>query len=137
MKELRIPALAMAVVLLVGTATSALPPRGCPQCDMLSDVTKKIVALMNEGRFPAAVERFDDRLKQELPAEKLERTWTDLSPKLGAFKRIVAVRTTERNGSFVSVATCAFEKGEIDVRLVYGASERIAEMSIVPAGSKG
>ena len=34
--------------------------------------------------------------------EELERIWTDLSPRLGAFQKIVAVRTTAKSGYFAS-----------------------------------
>jgi len=67
MKELRVPALTLAAVILAVTAASALPPKECPHCGTLSDVTKRFIALMNDGGFRAAVERFDDRLKRELP----------------------------------------------------------------------
>jgi hypothetical protein len=136
MKELRVPGLTLIAVVLAATAADARPPRGCRDCDSLSEVTTKFIEQLNDGRFRAAVERFDSKLEKKLAAEELERTWKDLTPRLGRFQKITAVRTTEKSGTVVFVVTCAFDKGEIEVELVYDSSQKIAEMSIDPSGSK-
>jgi len=94
--------------------------------------TNELVELLVKQQFTAAVENFDETMKNELPVEKLQETWELTISQIGPFKQQVGLRT-ERQAEFDIVSvTCEFEKGHLDIKVVYNSENQVAGLFFVP-----
>jgi hypothetical protein len=94
------------------------------------------VTLLVKGDYANLIKNFDETMKQNLPEAKLRETWTMVVQKAGAFKRQNAgqQQTVQQNGQSYDVVTipCDFEKGQLDVRVVYNGAGKISGLFITP-----
>jgi hypothetical protein len=94
------------------------------------------VTLMAKGDFATLIKSFDDTMKQKLPEAKVRETWNMVIQKAGAFKRQNAgqQQTVQQQGKSYDLVTipCDFEKGPLDVRVVYNSTGQIAGLFIGP-----
>ena len=95
-------------------------------------LAKEFVQLLVEGRFTKAAENFDTTMKNALPAEKLEQTWKSTTSLAGVFGKQLGTRTEKFLGSDIIYVTCQFEKGPLDVKVVYNADKQISGLFFVP-----
>ena len=94
--------------------------------------TNEFVKLLAAEQFVTAVEHFDETMKNALPVEKLEEAWKFTTSQVGAFKRQMGSRT-EKQGEYDTVfVTCEFEKGPLDVKVVYNSERQVAGLFFVP-----
>jgi hypothetical protein len=76
-------------------------------------------------------------LKNVMPAEKLEEAWKAAIDQLGPFEKQIGLRTEKQADvnaadANATLVTCEFEKGSIDVKIVYDSNEQIVGLAIVP-----
>ena len=90
---------------------------------------------MAAGEFDAAVEQFDDAVRQALPAQQLATIWDQIVAGTGAFKTVVGTRTESVQGYTVVFVTCEFERETLDVKAVYGDAGTISGLFFVPTVS--
>lgn len=118
------------VCLLIG-----VPSAGAAQVQD-ADVARRaeaIVDLMTAGRFDEVYDDFDQKMREGLPAAKLAAGWTSIEQTVGSFERRTSVRTETRDGFDIAVVTCAFERGNVDVQVVFNGRAEIAGMFMRPA----
>jgi hypothetical protein len=94
--------------------------------------TNEIVQSLVDQNFSAVTEDFNETLKNELPPEELEEGWKATIDQMGPFKRQIGLRTEKEADANVVLATCEFEKGDIDVKIVYNDEQQIVGLFFVP-----
>ncbi len=92
----------------------------------------EFVELLAKEQFAKVVESFDPNMKTALPADKLEQLWKATIEQTGAFKRQLGSRSTKELDTDLVLVTCAFEKGPMDIKLVYDDKKQIAGLWFVP-----
>jgi dienelactone hydrolase len=89
---------------------------------------KSLVALLAKGDYANAGKDFDKTMKKVLPPKELEKLWKGLMEKYGALKKQQGVRT-ERGEKYEFVfVSCTFEKGPLDVKVVFTKDGEITGM---------
>ena len=107
-------------------------PRATRPGELLA-LGKEFVELMRQGDFESAVKGFDATMTRVMPAEKLEGAWKSTVGSAGPFREQVAARM-EKSGQFqIAVVTCRFEKGLLDVKVVFDAEKRITGLWFAPS----
>ena len=92
----------------------------------------EFVKLLVEQQFSAATENFDETMKNTLPPEKLEETWKLTTSQIGPFKQQIGLRTEKQLGYDIVFITCEFEKGHLDIKVVYNDKKQVAGLFFVP-----
>lgn len=112
------------------------PPAAEPQSsDRDVETAKALVAELEAGDYPAAVDSFDDVMRKGLPADKLQQAWEQgVIRQYGSLKQSARTRT-EKAGSYdVVYVTCEFERGKLDVKVVLTGDGKVAGLFFVPSG---
>jgi hypothetical protein len=94
--------------------------------------TNVFVKSLTDQNFPAVAADFNSVLKNELPAEKLTEVWKSTIGQMGPFKKQLGQRTEKEAGYDVVLVTCEFEKGCLDVKIVYNDQKQVAGLFFVP-----
>jgi hypothetical protein len=94
--------------------------------------TNKLVELLANQQFSAVTEDFNETLKSELPAEKIEEAWKAAIDQMGPFKKQIGSRTEKEADFDVVSVTCEFENGALDVKIAYNGEKQIVGLFIVP-----
>lgn len=135
------------VPVLAGTGLKVPGPTAPPVVESSSGQTNtspsdlvvtagQFVNLLAKEDFAAAVAQFDPTMTKALPEARLRATWQDTVKQFGPFKEQVKTRTVEQAGYQIVLVTCQFERGALDVKVVYDSKSRIAGLFYVPSGSQ-
>jgi hypothetical protein len=92
----------------------------------------ELVTLLIEQDYAAAVEKFDETMKNTLPPEGLQQLWQATLAQLGPLKEQIDLRTEEDGDYSVTFATCRFQNGTMDIKVVYNTDMQIAGLFFVP-----
>ena len=84
------------------------------------------------GRFPAATERFDETMKKSLPDPVLGAVWARTVATAGAYQGVDSARIEPKDGYRIVVLMGRFTGGRRELKVVYGAEDRIAGFFILP-----
>ncbi len=95
-------------------------------------LAKEFVELLVEEEFSEAVKSFDSTMKGAMPAKKLGEIWKATTGQAGLFKQQLGVREEKFLGSDIVLVTCEFEKGPMDVKVVYNDKQQIGGLFFVP-----
>ena len=98
----------------------------------LKAIAKEFVDLLVEGQFSTATESFDATMKDALPTEKLEETWKFTTEQTGPFKQQIGVRAEKELSYDVVFVTCEFERGPLDIKVVYNSEGQVAGLFFLP-----
>jgi len=98
--------------------------------DDLKQKAEDFIHQVAEGDFAGACRLFDSNMVQALPEAKLKETWLQLIGQVGAFQEIQSSQAVERQGNRIVTVTCQFEKGPMDILVVFGASGQIAGLNV-------
>jgi hypothetical protein len=125
----RILALAAASMALLSTLTLEL----CAQDfeALAKDVAQELVA----RQYDKVEVRFDSRMASAMPLEKLQSFWDTTLGQVGPFKSITGAASAEQQGYHVVTLTCAFERGPLNLRLVFDKDSKIAGFFLVPVAA--
>jgi Protein of unknown function (DUF3887) len=92
---------------------------------------RAITDLLREQQFKEVSTRFNDRMKETMPSDRLEASWTHVMMHLGPFKDIKLAR---KDPEFDRVdVRCEFENGPMIVRIAFDPSGKIAGLWMLPA----
>ena len=92
---------------------------------------RAITDLLRQQQFKEVSTRFNDEMKEKMPGDRLEASWTHVMMHLGPFKNI---RTARKDPEFDRVdVRCEFENGPVIVRLAFEPSGKIAGLWMLPA----
>jgi hypothetical protein len=92
----------------------------------------RFVELLADKKFAAAVESMDQNMKNALPADKLQQAWTATTTQMGAYKQQLGARSEKQAGYDTVLVTCDFEKGPLDIKVVYDTNRKVAGLFFVP-----
>ncbi|MFC1675998.1 M56 family metallopeptidase [Planctomycetota bacterium] len=95
-------------------------------------LAKEFVQLLVNEDFKAATKTFDATMKKALPAERLKEVWKSTTGQAGAFQKQLGVRKQKWLWSDIIFVTCQFEKGPLDVKVVYDKKTQISGLWFVP-----
>ena len=115
-------------------AVGCLPgqPPATPSGELLA-LGQEFVELIRKGDFETAVTSFDATMTRVMPAEKLEDAWKSTVGRAGPFQEQVGARM-EKSGQYeIAVVTCRFEKGPLDVKVVFDSEKRITGLWFAPS----
>ena len=92
----------------------------------------EFVELLTSEQFIAATETFDQTMKDQLPPEKLQEIWQLTIDQMGPFNKQLGARTEKQQEFDVVFVTCEFEKGALDVQIVYNTEGQVSGLFFVP-----
>ncbi len=98
-------------------------------------LTKAAHAALEELKhndFDHVEARFDARMSEALPIDKLTTTWQTINEQVGAIGVCKEATTSERGGYFIVVLPCEAANLPIDAQFVFDADNKIAGMFIRP-----
>jgi uncharacterized protein len=98
-------------------------------------VARTVVADLAARRFEAVTRRFDRRVAEALPAQRLADVWDGLIAQVGKLQAVEGVTRSEYHGTDLVHVTCRFEKAELELLFGIDAQKRVSTFRIVPAGS--
>lgn len=84
------------------------------------------VNLLAEGKYDQAVSQFDPTMLEVLPAQKLEETTEQIKAGYGDPLDPVKFTSTEESGYQIVYVTYAFQKGMLDIKIVFDDTGKIA-----------
>ena len=92
---------------------------------------RAIADLLGQQQFKQVSTRFTDQMKETMPADSLEASWTHVMMHLGPFKSIKFAR---KDPEFDRVdVRCVFENGPMIVRIAFDPSGKISGLWMLPA----
>ena len=92
---------------------------------------RAITDLMGQQQFKEVSTRFNEQMKEAMPADRLEASWMHVMMHLGPFK---SIKLTHKDPEFDRVdVRCAFENGPMIVRIAFDPSGKIAGLWMLPA----
>jgi uncharacterized protein DUF3887 len=91
-------------------------------------LSQQLVTQITQGDFKAVEQSLESGLRQQLPAEKLQKTWQSLTSQVGA--HMFQIPTAE----FV-IVTCAFTHASLDVTVAFSEAGEVSGLTITPIGS--
>lgn len=95
---------------------------------------KAITDLLRQQQFKEVSTRFNDQMKEAMPADRLEASWAHVMVHLGPFK---SIKLTRKDPELDRVdVRCEFEHGPMIVRIAFDPSGRIAGLWMLPAEPK-
>ena len=91
---------------------------------------KAITDLLRQEQFKEVSTRFNDQMKETMPTDRLEASWTHVMMHLGAFK---SIRTARKDPEFDRVdVRCEFENGPMIIRIAFEPSGKIEGLWMLP-----
>jgi uncharacterized protein len=126
-----------ALIFLVSCSSQSKAPATQPVAATpdLTEIAKTFVDQMAKGDFTAATSHFDSQMKGSAPPDTLKQIWGQLVGQLGAYQQQTGTHTGDIQGYHAVYVTTQFEKGPIDVRVVFNAQGQISGMQFVPVES--
>jgi len=117
------------------TGTAKLPPVPAgAKTDERTEMARQLVARMASGQFDKASEPFDDTMKRVLPADKLKQAWDSVAKQYGPLQRTTEARTETVLKYKVVFVTCEFQRGPLDVKVVFTSGNKITGLFFTPSG---
>jgi hypothetical protein len=92
---------------------------------------REITDLLRQQQFKEVNTRFNDQMKEAMPADRLEASWMHVMMHLGPFKSIRVARKDPESDR-VDVR-CEFENGPMIVRIAFDPSGKIEGLWMLPA----
>ena len=97
-----------------------------------ADDAAAFLALLSGQKYQAAVEDFDQRMKDGLPAAKLESVWQGLVGQLGAFQNTGETKTASAQGYTLVYVKTNFARGAIWAQVAYDKDGKVAGLHFLP-----
>ena len=92
---------------------------------------KDFVTLLANEDFANAIKGFDSTMKDAMPVQEVQTVWANLLGQVGAYKKQVRTREAKEMGFDVVFVTCEFEKGPVDVKVVFNQLKQISGLWFV------
>lgn len=98
-----------------------------------SEKGKLLVIKLTSGLFDAVIAEFDAKMKQALPLDKLKKTWAAVEGNAGKFKKIIEAKSGPYQHYRITLVTCQFEKGKVNIQWVFDTANKVAGLTFLPA----
>ena len=116
-------------------ASIVLETRAAEQAENTPEsLAREFVTQLVQGDYREAVSSFDSKMSHHLPEDKLQKLWEGISGQWGEFQQIQSIRLQKVPQYQIALVTCRFEKGLLDVKVVFSANQQIAGLFFLPAG---
>ncbi len=93
---------------------------------------RQFVEMLASGNYAGVFATFDATMKSAMPEDKIAEAWQSLQLQVGPFQKIVQVSQTKEQGYDVAYVNCEFEKGKVNVKVVYDAKKEVSGLWFVP-----
>src|SRR5262245_30477187 len=93
---------------------------------------KAFVLTLSRDDFAAAVKDFDETMTKVLPADRLKTVWQGVTGRFGPFKEATDTRVEQKGKLTIVYVVSKFEKGPLDVRVVFDADQKVAGLQLFP-----
>ncbi len=97
-------------------------------------LARDAVADLQARAFVRVTKRFDAKMREVLPPEKLAPVWSAVTAQFGAFKSIRSVQVQARDAMQLAQLSCAFEKSDVVITIAVDAEGKISSLFFKPAG---
>ena len=104
--------------------------------DEFEQAGSKFVEGLTEERFEDAANTFDETMAGLISPEKLEELWDQLLEKSGTFQKQLSTRRETYLQYEIVFVTCQFDKGKLDVKVVYDKSKQVSGLFFVPTNAQ-
>jgi dienelactone hydrolase len=94
----------------------------------LETIAREFVFALAEGRYDEARKEFDRKMSQAAPASKLEELWAAVTSQAGNWQKVAGTRFAEEAGYRVVFVTGLFEKGSLEIKVVFNTQGKISGM---------
>ena len=99
--------------------------------ETMETAARAIVDALRQGQFAGVNAKFNDRMKEQMPTERLEGSWVHVMMHLGAFK---SIRSARKDPDLDRVdIRCEFENGPMVVRVAFDPAGKVAGLWMLPA----
>lgn len=95
-------------------------------------IGRAAVTEISQHQWKAVEARFDQKMRDGLPAQKLASVWRQITGQAGAFQRIIGVKYSEQAGYHVAMIGCAFANSDLDAKVVLDSNGKIAGLFFLP-----
>src|SRR5262245_60070201 len=116
MGRMTMPWLLAALIVGLGTAVPVLvdsPASATAQEPAIVTDAKQVITMISEGKFTQVTERWNAKMKEALPAPKVEQFWKELVSSVGAFKSVAGGPILVQGQFQTAVLTVSFERGDM------------------------
>jgi hypothetical protein len=103
------------------------------EAEAIEALATDLVGALASGDYERARENFDETMKNVVSVENLKKAWESLIAEVGPFAEQVGTRMEEIQGYDVIFVTCKFEKGILDVKVVFNDQQQVAGLFFVPS----
>ncbi len=117
-----VPSLAATVAAQEAQAPEELTP-------LATDLVNSLV----KQDFVRAAQNFDDSIKAQLPPEKLQASWQELTTQIGAFKKTIATDNRSIKEFFVVTIASEFERANIDIVITFNNDKKVIGLNFQPS----
>ena len=93
---------------------------------------RQFVEMLASGNYAGVFATFDGTMKGAMPEDKIAEAWQSLQSQVGSFQQIAEVSQKKEQGYDVAYVTCDFEKGKVNVKVVYNANKEVSGLWFVP-----
>jgi dienelactone hydrolase len=114
-------------------ATKSLTDKKIGQTEPV-EMAKALVAQMASGQFDKAIQPFDDTMNRVLPSGTLKEAWDGVVKQFGPLSRSTETRTETIQQYKVVYVTCEFQRGPVDVKVVFTSGNKVTGLFFVPSG---
>lgn len=101
----------------------------------LEPAALELLDLLKNGQFEQALQRFDPSLVKPETQSQIEQAMLGLSQQVGAFQKITETTALREAGYNVVYITTQFEKGAIDLRIVFNPAGQVVGLNFAPGGT--
>jgi hypothetical protein len=124
--------LAMALILMMCVSFIACDQGQVPGASDFTKPGKAFVEMLVRGEYADAFAQFDTPMKDAMPVDQIKAAWESLLAQVGEFQKVTGVRQAKEQGYDVVYVTCAFEKSELNVKVVYNDEKEISGLWFLP-----
>ena len=93
------------------------------------------VTMLSEGAFEQASQTFDAPMQAAMSVSALEQAWETLGEQVGNFQKITTVTPTRAAGYQIIYVTTLFDKGSVDIKVVYNDTGQVSGLFFTPTGT--
>lgn len=97
----------------------------------LDALARNLVLSMAAGKYEEASKMFNKQMAAAMPASKLGELWSGLLVQAGRWLQITRTKFIQESGYRVVYVTAAFEKGSVDIKVVFDDEAKVAGLWLV------
>jgi hypothetical protein len=108
-------------------------PSASSQEDNIKKLAKDVVEKLAAEDFEGVRANFNEQLKEALPVEKIEQSWTIVTQQIGSFESQGPPKLVNHEGGRGIIIRCRFERGATQVEVWFDDENLVAGLWIRPA----